>query len=151
MKHNNIIYIGSHEGLLREVAHGVKDGVGKYADMAAILFDKLLPLDCIVVPMPGHRGRADTMLDVALRLAKFSRRKVCDALSGDPQDSNYDQTRRRLQPTPIVMRTNAVLHGCVCGVDNCVSSGATAFAALGAMPTARVYALTMGNYWRNQK
>ena len=151
MKHNKIIYIGRHEGLLREVAHGVKDGVGKYADMAAILLDQLLPLDCIVVPMPSHRGRADTMLDVALRLAKFSHRKVCDALSCDPHESSYDQKRRGLQPAPIVMQANSVLHGCVCVIDNCVSSGVTAFAALGAIPTARVCALTIGNYWRNQK
>ena len=131
MKHNGIIYLCRHEGLLREVAHGVKDGVGKYADMAAILFDRLLPLDCIVVPMPSHRGRADTMLDVALRLAKFSHRKVCDALSCDPHESSYEQKQRGLKPTPIFMRTNAVLHGCVCVIDNCVSSGVTAFATLG--------------------
>ena len=151
MKHNGIICLCRHEGLLREVAHGVKDGVGKYADMAAILFDRLLPLDCIIVPMPSHRGRADTMLDVALRLAKFSHRKVCDALSCDPHESSYEQKQRGLQPTPIFMRTNAVLNGCVCVIDNYVSSGVTAFAALDAIPTARVYALTIGNYWRNQK
>ena len=96
MKHNRIIYLGCHKGLLREISHGVKDGVGKYADMAAILFDRLLPLDCVVVPMPGHRGRADTMLDVAFRLSRFSNRKVCDALSCDPHESSYDQKTARV-------------------------------------------------------
>lgn len=151
MMFGKIIGIGPHRNLLREIAHGVKDGSAKYADMAARLFDRMLPPDCVVVPMPGHGGQADTMLDVALRLARISRRKVHDALVCNPHESSYEQKRRGLKPTHIAMWTNAVLCGKICIIDNCVASGVTASAALGAIPTACVCALTTGNHWRNQK
>ena len=146
-----IAHIGRHAGLLREIAHGVKNGSAKYADMAAILFDQMLPPDCVIVPMPGHRGRADAMLDVALRISAMSGRAVIDALTCVPHESSYEQKRRGLKPAPIIMQTNTILRGRICIIDNCVASGATASAALDAIPTACVCALTIGNNWRNQK
>lgn len=145
-----IAHIGRHAGLLREIAHGVKDGSAKYADMAAILFDQMLPPDCVIVPMPGHRGRADTMLDVALRISAMSGRAVLDALACVPHESSYAQKARGLAPAPIAMLARFAVHGRVAIIDNCIASGATASAALAVIPNASVYALTISN-WRKSK
>ena len=145
-----IAHIGRHAGLLREIAHGVKDGSAKYADMAARLFDAALPPDCVIVPMPGHRGRADTMLDVALRISAMSGRAVLDALACVPHESSYAQKARGLAPAPIAMLARFAVHGKVAIIDNCIASGATASAALAVIPNASVYALTISN-WRKSK
>lgn len=147
---SRIAHIGRHAGLLREIAHGVKDGSAKYADMAAILFDQMLPPDCVIVPMPGHRGRADTMLDVALRVSAMSGRAVLDALACVPHESSYAQKARGLAPAPIAMRARFAVHGKIVVIDNCIASGVTASAALDAIPTARVCAITISN-WRKSK
>lgn len=148
---SRIAYIGRHAGLLREIAHGVKDGSAKYADMAAILFDQMLPPDCVIVPMPGHRGRADTMLDVALRISAMSGRAVLDALACVPHESSYAQKARGVEPSPIAMRARFAVHGKVAIIDNCIASGVTASAALDAIPTARVCAITINNWRANMK
>lgn len=146
-----IAYIGRHAGLLREIAHGVKDGDAKYADMAARLFNSALSPDCVIVPMPGHRGRADTMLDVALRVSAMSGRAVLDALACVPHESSYAQKARGVEPSPIAMRAKFAVHGKITIIDNCIASGATASAALYAIPTARVCAITISNRRTNMK
>ena len=148
---SRIAYIGRHAGLLREIAHGVKNGSAKSADMAARLFDAALPPDCAIVPMPGHRGRADAMLDVALRVSAMSGRAVLDALVCVPHESSYEQKARGVAPSPIAMRARFAVHGEIAIIDNCIASGVTAFAALDAIPTARVCAITISNWRTNMK
>ena len=147
---SRISYIGRHAGLLREIAHGVKDGSAKHADMAARLFDAALPPDCVIVPMPGHRGRADAMLDMALRVSAMSGRAVIDALACVPHESSYAQKARGEKPAPIAMRARFAVHGKIVVIDNCIASGVTASAALAVIPNASVYALTISN-WRKSK
>ena len=146
-----IACIGRHAGLLREIAHGVKDGSAKRADMAARLFDAALPPNCVIVPMPGHRGRADAMLDVALRVSAMSGRAVLDALACVPHESSYAQKARGEKPSPIAMRARFAVHGKIVVIDNCIASGVTAYAALDAIPTARVCAITISNWRANMK
>ena len=150
MKRRHIV-IGRHAGLLREIAHGAKDGSAKHADMAARLFDAALPSDCVIVPMPGHRGRADAMLDVALRVSAMSGRAVLDALACVPRESSYAQKARGDKPTPIAMYAKFAVHGKIIVIDNCIASGVTASAALDAIPTARVCAITISNWRANMK
>ena len=148
---SRIAYIGRHAGMLREIAHGVKDGSAKHADMAARMFDAALPPDCAIVPMPGHRGRADAMLDVALRVSAMSGRAVLDALACMPHESSYAQKARGVEPSPIAMRARFAVHGEIAIIDNCIASGVTASAALDAIPTARVCAITISNWRANMK
>ena len=147
---SRIAYIGRHAGLLREIAHGVKDGSAKHADMAARLFDAALPPDCVIVPMPGHRGCADAMLDVVLRVSAISGRAVLDALMCAPHESSYAQKARGVEPSPIAMYAKFAVHGKIIVIDNCIASGVTASAALAVIPNASVYALTISN-WRKSK
>ena len=148
---SRIAYIGRHAGLLREIAHGVKDGSAKHTDMAARLFDAALPPDCAIVPMPGHCGRADAMLDVALRVSAMSGRAVIDALACVPHESSYAQKARGLAPAPIAMLARFAVHGEIAIIDNCIASGTTASAALDAIPTARVCAITISNLRADMK
>ena len=147
---SRIAYIGRHAGLLREIAHGVKDGSAKHADMAARLLDAALPPDCVIMPMPGHRGRAEAMLDVALRISTISGRAVLDALACVPHKSSYEQKARGVEPSPIAMLARFAVYGKVAIIDNCIASGATASAALAVIPNASVYVLTISN-WRKSK
>lgn len=150
MINDRIIWFGRYEGWLRHLAHGVKDGDADCMRSAAKLFDLMLPDDCSVVPMPSHEGRATTMLTVATLMANLSaRRVVCDVLRCEPHLPSYVQKKAGMAPGEIKM---CVEPPCAClgrvfVIDNCVASGATAAAALRAIPDATVCALAYSP-WR---
>ena len=156
MTSDRIIWFGRYEGWLRSVAHGVKDGDNDCIRLAARLFDLMLPDTCTVVPMPGHNGRADRMLDVATCLSSISKdagrnRALADCLRCRPHESNYDQKQDRRTPAPVKMTARKIgrrrKRGDIYIIDNCIVSGATASAALSAIPSARVCALAASS-WR---
>lgn len=151
MNNDRLIWFGRYEGWLRHLAHGVKDGDADCMRCAARLFDLMLPDECIIVPMPSHVGSARNMLVVANMVATLcTKRVVCDVLRCDPHLSSYDTKKLGLTPDKIQMRVEpscAVLAGKVFIIDNVVASGATASAALKAIPEATVCTLAYSP-WR---
>ena len=154
MTKDRIIWFGRYEGFLRSVAHGVKVGDGDCIQLAARLFDLMLPDVCTIVPMPSHTGRADKMLSVAAAIATISdlagrRRRIVDCLLCNPHESSYDQKRDGFVPAQIKMEAcfaRSQIRGGIYIIDNCVASGATASAALAAIPSARVCALAASSW-----
>ena len=153
MKNNHITWFGRYEGFLRTIARGVRDNNPKCIEIAATLFDLMLPSNAIVIPMPGHLGQAQQMKTVALELAK--RRtdiKVLDFLRCVPHEANYSQ-KKYTTPAPVEMylasdRNIATYAGSgVFILDNVVCTGVTASAALEVLPNSTVVALAMSS-WR---
>jgi hypothetical protein len=138
---DGVIWFGRYEGWLRLLAKGVKDGDPDCIDKAARLFDLMLPDDCVVVPMPSHKGTATVMEKVAQKVARMNcgtkRRKVWDGLVSSPHESSMAQKRDGLFPAFV----NMVLEPpSAVGddwdaqryyvIDNVVCTGVTANAAL---------------------
>ena len=147
---DRIFWFGRYEGWLRMVAHGVKDGDADCIELAAKVFDIMLPNECVVVPMPSHEGKADRMLSVVQTLRDMdTSRSVCDILTCRPHVSNYNQKKNGMFPQPIKMmlRCRGALSMLrtterpVFVIDNCIGSGVTAASALAAIPFARVCVL----------
>lgn len=142
---DRIIWFGRYEGWLRMIAHGVKDGDADCIELAAKVFDIMLPNECVVIPMPSHEGTAIEMRLVAERVcSKSLKRDLADILVCKPHESNYIQKKSGFIPAQIFMRS-------IIGeidtdlpifiIDNCIGSGVTAASALEAIPFARVCVL----------
>lgn len=152
----SILWLGRHEGWLRYVAHGVKDGDEQCIERAAKLFDIMLPNECIVVPMPSHMGRATTLASVCIRTIGNSDRSYMDILRCAEHESSYSVKRDGFEPEDYEMWLDIVdgrtLDAPVFVLDNVVCSGATATAAIRAFRSrgidARVLALTRA-MWRS--
>ena len=151
MMKDRIFWFGRYEGWLRMVAHGVKDGDADCIELAAKVFDLMLPNECVVIPMPSHEGTATEMRLVAERVcSKSLRRKLADILVCEPHESNYIQKKSGFMPAQIFMRS-------IIGkidtdlpifiIDNCIVSGVTASSALRVFPQARICALAASS-WR---
>lgn len=150
---DRVIWFGRHEGWLRWLAHGVKDGDEECVRKAAGLFDLMLPDECVVVPMPSHEGRASVMWDVAEAIRQKAETRKCrwfvDCLRCDPHTSCYDQKMLGLVPAPFRMwlECEVATSSPVFIIDNVVGSGVTAQCALAAFDQkydVNVCALTRG-------
>lgn len=144
-----IAWLGRHEGWLRLVSRGVKDGKPWAINKAAMLFDTMLPDNgrVTLVPMPSHSGYATTMLEVCYAVA--TRRKdvtiVRDILECSPHESHYDVKKRGEMPSPIHMSVKDRVSGQVVILDNCIGTGVTARCALQVLPNAMVMSITKGS------
>ena len=150
MKNNHIIWFGRYEGYLRMIARGIRDNNPKCIECAAKLFDLMLPEGAVVIPMPGHNGRARQMLSVVRKLVE--RRgdiTAYDILKCEPHEANYSQ-KEYTTPKPIKMHLSTAINFDGVGVfvlDNVICTGVTASAALEVLPNATVVALAMSS-WR---
>lgn len=144
-------WLGRYEGFLAALCNGVRDDDDESCSMMARFFDIMLPEKAVVIPMPSHDGRARQMLKVSRYLKKRRRDiKVADILTCDPHESSRDAKKRGCMPPPMTMRAEPSSEkergGLFDGrkifiLDNCVVTGATATAALEAIPGAIVLAL----------
>lgn len=145
-----IISLGRYAGLMRSVAHAVKDGDADGCAFAAKYYAAALPENSVVVPMPSHGGRATTMLAVAdcIRMEREDV-TVCDCLEAEPHESSYWQKRQGWTPQPFRMtaRTRPPAGHPVWVIDNCASSLVTAAMASRALPEAKIMVLAKSN-WR---
>ena len=146
-----LISLGQYAGLMRSVAHAIKDGDADACAFAAKYYAAALPENAVVVPMPSHLGRATTMLTVA----EYIRNEredvtVCDCLEADPHESSYWTKKEKRTPRPFrmtAMTTRPPENRPVWVIDNCASSLVTAAMASVALPNAKVMVLAKSN-WR---
>ena len=151
----NLLWLGRHEGWLRYIAHGVKDGDEQCIERAAKLFDIMLPNECIIVPMPSHVGHATTMASVCMGIISRSGRTYLNILRCAEHESSYSVKKDGMEPEDYEMWL-AIADGwrpsiAVFVLDNVICTGVTATAAIRAFKSkgidARVLALTRAT-WR---
>lgn len=151
---DRIVWVGRHEGLLRDVARGCAYGDPKSIDMGAAVLSAFIKPGSVLVPMPSHIGYATTMLDLCVRIVGLVKTStILNCLKCIPHESSHIQKLRMGSPPEIHMsikkrflseegilptRENMII------IDNTVCTGATASAALDAIPNATVLAITKG-------
>ena len=141
---DSIIWLARYEGYFKMLCQGIRNGDEQCIKQSAKFFDAMLPQDSVIVPMPGHNGKATTMLQVAEEIVKLRPDiEILDVLRCVPHESNYSQKKDYgFIPKPITM---------VCDdfawrlpdpdgkprqkfiIDNVVVTGVTAQAAMNAL------------------
>ena len=140
---DRIIWLARYEGYFRMLCKGIGNGDEQCIKQSAKFFDAMLPQDSVIVPMPGHKGKATTMLQVAEEIVKLRPDiEILDVLRCVPHESNYAQKKDYgFIPKPITMVCNDfVLRAASDGkpkskfiIDNVVVTGVTAQAAMNAL------------------
>lgn len=144
---DRIVWVGRHEGLLRDVARGCAYGDSKSIDAGAAVLSAFIKPYSILVPMPSHIGYATTMLDLCVRIGELVKiSAVLDCLKCIPHESSHIQKLRMGLPPEIHMSTRWSLpkNENIIIIDNTICTGATASAALDVIPNATVLAITKG-------
>lgn len=140
---DRIIWLARYEGYFRMLCQGIRNGDEQCIKQSAKFFDAMLPSNSVIVPMPGHKGKATTMLQVAEEIVKLRPDiEMFDVLRCVPHESNYAQKKDYgFIPKPITMVCNDfVLRVSPDGkprqtfiIDNVVVTGVTAQAAMDAL------------------
>lgn len=143
MNRNRMIWVARHEGVLREISRGVSYGDPECVEQAARILSAFIPSGSTIVPMPSHIGYATTMLTLCRAVkAKCSRVRICDALRCTPHESSHIvKLRHGVAPHTEMRKVKPVAEKPII-IDNVIASGATANAALNAIPDATVLAIT---------
>ena len=145
-----LISLGAYGGLMRSVAHAVRDGDADGCAFAARYYAAALPENAVIVPMPSHNGRATTMLTVADYIGNEREDvTVCDCLESEPHESSYWTKKEKRTPNPFRMtaRMRPPENRPVWVIDNCACSLVTAAMASRALPEAKIMVLAKSN-WR---
>lgn len=131
----------------RILAHLLKAANPDALRYAAIRIAAMLPNDCVLVPMPGHKGYADDTLLLARDIASIRHTEVYDVLQGISRMPNYTAKRLglSLEPTDFGLRLSASLPEGKTAVliDNVIDTGVTARAAVNAVGSCVVMAYAM--------
>lgn len=133
---------GPYAGSLRNLAHEVKAGSG--LEEAARRLAPFVPPRVLLVPMPGRTGQPGALALLAAEVAKRAPGvDVLDALRSNAHPSGYEEKKRHAERTPLVMETIRPIPAGrpVWILDNVIDTGATARAALRAIPGATLLAL----------
>lgn len=85
-----------YDGINRRVAHKLKDGDNDAIDYAARQIAKLLPQNAVLVPIPGHHGKAEQTMQLVTAISSYTRLPIVDALRGIERDSQYPRKEARL-------------------------------------------------------
>ena len=142
-----IIWIGRHEGLLRDISRGVAYCDKQAIRIAACVMRGWIADRSVLVPMPSHIGYATTSLMLCRELKRINHSyRVMDILRCEPHPSNHEEKMDGRFPSAFttyikgetIPPQNAYI------IDNCVGTGTTALSALAAMPDAIVFAITKG-------
>lgn len=83
-----------YDGINRWVAHKLKDGDNDAIDYAARQIVKLLPQNTVLVPIPGHHGKAEQTMQLARAISSYTHLPIVDALRGIERDSQYDAKKK---------------------------------------------------------
>lgn len=145
-----LISLGQYSGLMRSVAHAVKDGDADGCAFAAKYYAAALPENAMIVPMPSHNGKATTMLKVANYIRNEREDvTVCDCLEAEPHESSYWTKKEKRTPRPFKMtaRIRPTRNRPVWVIDNCACSLVTAAMASHALPEAKIMVLAKSS-WR---
>ena len=139
------------------IAKGIKKKDPFSIAIAAEEMQSFVPHDSVLIPMPGHNGRADDTLQLANAIAELYNQKhpeapvqVLDALAGNQRASQYETKKtkhRSLTLEEMGMRTIADIpeDKLPVFIDNVVASGQTATAAQRAVGRGLTMAFAYGN------
>lgn len=139
---DRIIWLARYEGFFRMLCQGIRNGDEHCIKQSAKFFDAMLPQNSAIVPMPGHKGKATTMLQVAEEIVKLRPDiEMFDVLRCVPHESNYVQKKDYgFIPKPITMVCDDFVWRLPDGkprqtfiIDNVVVTGVTAQAAMDAL------------------
>ena len=83
-----------YDGINRWVAHKLKDGDNDAIDYAARQIAKLLPQNAVLVPIPGHHGKAEQTMLLAKAISSYTHLPIVEALRGIERGSQYDAKKR---------------------------------------------------------
>ena len=134
-----------HGELVKRICHGVRVCDPWAVLEAARAFSIELPPDATIIPMPGHNGRAVSMLMVANAISRMRPDiRVMDVLLCIPHESVYLQKKQGWKPAPVSMFTeDGEQHEGAIIIDSVIDTGNTAMAAINCLRTARVMAFAM--------
>ena len=79
-----------YEGNNREIAKRMKVGETEALDCAALTMIPLIPRHSVLVPIPGHEGKAKQTLQLCKAISSYTGIPVADVLQGKSRESNYD-------------------------------------------------------------
>lgn len=126
-----------YDGINQWVAHKMKEGDSDAINYAARRMALLLPSDAVIVPIPGHHGKAVQTLSLAQAISNYTKLPIADILIGNDRESCYEAKLRNqyLSEGQIGFRcTTPLPQGKIPYlVDNVVDTGATARAAFNAL------------------
>lgn len=141
----SIMWIGRHEGLLRDISRGVAYGNAESIRIAAYTMRGWLPDASVLVPMPSHIGYATTALMLCRALKRLNRSySVVDALRCEPHSSSHGEKLEGRFPVKFLsfIKDGVDIPSGAYIIDNYIGTGTTALSALAALPDATVFALT---------
>lgn len=133
MKYNYITTGEFYSHGRNSIAHGMKNGNQKSIARAASEMAKFVSPDVTLIPMPGHTGVATYTLTLAEQIAELTGAKVCDIMRGTIRETFYDIKKNggKVQKDYLgLFLTEELPEGKIMIVDNCISTGTTAAAAL---------------------
>ena len=141
-------YAGEHINITK----AIKEGDMKAIKKAAKAMAKYVPDNAVLVPMPSHTGVAEDGSGVVLLTEELSRitgAPVIKALEGDNRESRYESKKTNKKGITAEKMGFRQVKGIPSGsvpmiVDNVVSVGETAKAALDAIKGASVLSYTKG-------
>lgn len=133
----------------RVTAHRLKNGEPEAMEEAARRMATLVPPGSVLVPVPGHEGRAEQTRSLAERISRYAAVPMADVLEGACRETNY-AAKLRGQPlteADMGMRQRFTLPQDVIPVfiDNVIDTGTTgraAFHACGNRGIVLAYAMT---------
>ena len=142
---DGIEYLGGYDGILKDICKGLKCCLPRCYSMANDLFDLMIPEGSVIIPMPCHLGMPRYMNPVAQLLCENGKRELFPFLHCVPHESHYEVKKRGEipeEPSMFIAEGMELPKGKdIYIIDNVISSGATARAALKAIPNATVVAL----------
>lgn len=150
---NGITFLSTgryYDGINQWVAHKLKDGDNEAIDYAARQIAKLLPLDAVLVPIPGHHGRAIQTLQLAKAISSYTRLPFVDALRCSERESQYEAKKRgrtlSAEHMGFYKQKNLPTNRTPYIIDNVVDTGTTAKAAIKALGGGIVISFAMSDY-----
>ena len=133
MKYNYITTGEYYSHGRNSIAHGMKNGNPKSIARAASEMSKFVTPDVTLIPMPGHTGVATYTKELAEQIATLTGAKVCDIMRGSTRETFYDIKKNggHVEKNYLGLYLISKLpEGKIMIIDNCISTGTTAAAAL---------------------
>ena len=125
-------------------AHGMKAGNLKSIERAAKIMAKYVKPDMLLVPMANHVGYATYTKTLADEIAKLSGAQVLDVMKGVARETFYDKKARGEDVTKdelgLYLSAEVPKDKRILIIDNVVSKGTTAAAAIDLIPNAIMFA-----------
>lgn len=125
-------------------AHAMKNGNRKSIERAAKIMSRYVKPDMLLVPMANHVGYATYTKTLAGEIAKLSGAQVLDVMKGATRETFYDKKSKDEEVTKeelgLYLSAEVPKDKTVLIIDNVVSTGTTAAAAIDLIPNGIMFA-----------